>query len=348
MVAKLALCALDARTEVNSSRYLSPVPRRKKYYYNANTHRYERWHLPWWVKLLRAFGFISASVTTGGVLALLAFRFLESPKEKRFDQDRRILQENYSGLLTRLALLDEQLEALEQRDNDVYRAVFERDPLPDSIRQGKDYRMLARQKTSWVRSDTLIARLQQRLHRMDDRIRLQNRSYDTLLRLAATKAQMLAHIPAIQPVSNKNLDRIASGFGYRIDPIYKTPKLHTGLDFAAPMGTPIYATADGTVVSVSYDEGGYGNHVILNHSYGYGTLYGHMVKVKARPGQAVQRGEVIGWVGSTGKSTGPHCHYEVIRNGEKTDPVHYFFHDLSATDYETIVRLAAAGGQSFD
>ena len=141
---------------------------------------------------------------------------------------------------------------------------------------------------------------------------------------------------------------MASGFGYRIDPIYKTPKMHTGLDFAAPIGTPIYATGNGVVVEADYEAGGYGNHVIIDHGYGYETLYGHMVKIKARMGQKVTRGEVIGWVGSTGKSTGPHCHYEVIKNGEKIDPIHFFFNDLTAAEYDRMVRMAASGNQSFD
>jgi murein DD-endopeptidase MepM/ murein hydrolase activator NlpD len=152
----------------------------------------------------------------------------------------------------------------------------------------------------------------------------------------------------VQPVSNKDLSHIASGFGFRIDPIYKTPKMHTGLDFAAAIGTPIYATADGMVASTSFDAAGYGNHVVISHGYGYETLYGHMVRIKAKVGEHVKRGQVIGWVGSTGKSTGPHCHYEVIRNSVKIDPIHYFFNDLSATDYERMVRIAAASNQSFD
>ena len=159
---------------------------------------------------------------------------------------------------------------------------------------------------------------------------------------------MLKRIPAIQPVSNKDLSRVASGFGYRIDPVYKTPKMHTGLDFAAPIGTPIYATADGVVRDASFDAGGYGNHVIINHGYGYQTLYGHMIRIKTRGGEQVKRGQVIGYVGSTGKSTGPHCHYEVIKNNTKIDPIHYFFNDLSPTDYERMIKISAANNQSFD
>ncbi|MEO6328438.1 MAG: M23 family metallopeptidase, partial [Ginsengibacter sp.] len=150
-------------------------------------------------------------------------------------------------------------------------------------------------------------------------------------------------IPAIQPMSNRFLDRIASGFGMRIDPVYGTPKMHKGLDFTAPRGTPIYATGNGVVTVAGYSDEGYGNHVEINHGYGYETLYGHMIRVKVRPGERVNRGEVIGWVGSTGKSTGPHCHYEVHINGQEVDPVYFFYNDLNAQQFDRILKIAATG-----
>jgi murein DD-endopeptidase MepM/ murein hydrolase activator NlpD len=186
------------------------------------------------------------------------------------------------------------------------------------------------------------------LNLLNNRIKAQNDSYNQIDELIKNKAQILSHTPAIQPVSNKDLNRIASGFGYRIDPVYKTVKMHAGLDFAAPQGTPIYATANG-VISIAGNKGnGYGNHVVINHGYGYQTLYGHMVKVKGAPGQKVSRGEVIGWVGSTGKSTGPHCHYEVHKNGNKIDPVYFFYNDLTPEQFDRLLKQAAASNQSFD
>ena len=158
----------------------------------------------------------------------------------------------------------------------------------------------------------------------------------------------MAAIPAIQPISNKQLSRIASGFGFRIDPIYKTRKSHMGLDFAAPSGTPIYATANGIVKFSGFSTSGYGNHVIINHGFGYETLYGHMVRVGATQGQQVKRGQVIGYVGSTGKSTGPHLHYEVIKRGTKVDPVYYFFNDLTPAQFDRLLKEAAANKQSLD
>jgi murein DD-endopeptidase MepM/ murein hydrolase activator NlpD len=180
------------------------------------------------------------------------------------------------------------------------------------------------------------------------RIETQKKSYTQLVDLVKNKEQLLAATPAIQPVSNKDLNRIASGFGYRIDPVYKTIKLHAGLDFAAPQGTPIYATADGVVRESGFSDGGYGNHVVVNHGYGYETLYGHMVRIKARNGQRVKRGEVIGYVGSTGKSTGPHCHYEVHKGGQKLDPVYFFYNDLSPQQFDQLLKRASSSNQSLD
>lgn len=324
------------------------MKRVKKYYYNTTTHRFEKLIVPLRTRLLRILGFLSSSLVTALIIVAIAFRFLDSPGEKKMRKDLQQMGEQYAYMQRQVNDLNKAVGELEDRDNNIYRAIFESAPLPDSIRYGKNYSRIDMKKFAYTGTDELAAQLESELEALGTRIEVQKQSYDTLQRMVQMKEQMLASIPAIQPVSNKDLSHVASGFGYRIDPIYKTPKMHTGLDFAAPIGTPVYATADGTVATTGYDDGGYGNHVILNHGYGYGTLYGHMVKIKVRNGERVKRGQVIGWVGSTGKSTGPHCHYEVIRNGVKIDPVHYFFNDLSATDYERMVRIAASTNQSFD
>lgn len=300
------------------------------------------------MKALRVLGFISAALVTSVIIVSIAFQFLDSPKEKNLHTEMRTLQEEYIALQKDINTLNQTIKELEERDNNIYRGVFESAPLPDSIRHGKKYSTLSMDEFAYAPSDLLIESITNQVYALKHRIAVQQKSYDTLERLVSAKKEMLSAIPAIQPVSNKALDRVASGFGYRIDPIYKTPKMHTGIDFTAAMGTPIYATGDGIVKEANFDNGGYGYHVILNHGYGYETLYGHMVKIKSRPGERIKRGQVIGWVGSSGKSTGPHCHYEVIRYGEKIDPVHFFFNDLSATDYERMVRIAAANNQAFD
>lgn len=323
------------------------MKRVKKYYYNTNTHKFEKLEVSWKVKAIRALGFISAAIVTAAIIVAIAFRFLDSPKEKQLRSEMRMLEEQYANLQKQIDDVNRSVAVLESRDNRIYRSIFESAPIPDSIRAGKQYTIDPKQYKYTSTSD-LITHVAEGLNGLRNRVTAQQRSYDTLERLIQKKEEMLSAIPAIQPVSNKNLDMVASGFGYRVDPIYKTIKMHTGLDFAAATGTPIYATGNGTVSATGFDNGGYGNHVVINHGYGYQTLYGHMVKVKVKRGQRIQRGEVIGWVGSTGKSTGPHCHYEVIKNGEKIDPVHFFFNDLTAQEYERMVQMAASNNQSFD
>lgn len=319
-----------------------------KYYYNTNTLRYEKLEVPLRVKLLRIFGFVAAAVVTAILISYFAFQFVGSPNEKLLRMQNMQLQDRYANLDEQLQTLDQQMKELEKRDNNVYRSIFEANPIPDSARakEIEDQKEIATIMS--MNNSQLVNSITRTISNLNSRITAQNASYNEIDGLIKNKEALLAHTPAIQPVSNKDLSRIASGFGYRIDPVYKTIKMHAGLDFAAPQGTPIYATADGTVSTSGNTGNGYGNHVIIRHGYGYETLYGHMVKVKARAGETVKRGEVIGWVGSTGKSTGPHCHYEVHKNGNKIDPVYFFYNDLSPDQFDRLLKQAAASNQSFD
>lgn len=320
----------------------------EKYFYNSKTLRFEKLDTPLHSKLLRLFGLFSAFAVAALILVSFAFKFIDSPQEKNMQQDMAKMEQRYSLLQTQIKELNNQLEELESRDNDIYRSIFETEPISEADRTGEIHSNIDWDQYKYRDADELMEELQKEMAALHHRLQVQKVSYDTLQQLIASKEKMLACIPAIQPIANRTLNHIASGFGYRIDPIYKTPKMHTGLDFAAAMGTPVYATADGKVAYSGYDDGGYGNHVVINHGYGYETLYGHMVRIKAKPGEKINRGEVIGWVGNTGKSTGPHLHYEVIRNKEKIDPVHFFFNDLTATEYEAVLKKAAVGNQSFD
>ncbi len=319
-----------------------------KYYYNTNSLRYEKLETPLRVKFLRIFGFIAAAFVTAAIISFFAFRFVGSPNEKLMYIENERLQDKYRELNGQVEAAQQQVSELVKRDNEVYRAIFEANPIPDSARA----RALAQEKeiarVEGMRDKDLLNSIINSLNSLTHYVAAQKSSYSEINNLLKNKEQLLAATPAIQPVSNKDLNRIASGFGYRIDPIYKTVKLHAGLDFAAPQGTPIFATANGRVTIAGNTADGYGNHVVINHGYGYETLYGHMVRVKARAGQLVKRGEVIGWVGSTGKSTGPHCHYEVHKNGQKIDPVYFFYNDLSPEQYDLLLKRAAASNQSFD
>lgn len=320
-----------------------------KYYYNTHTLRYEKLVTPLRVKLLRLFGFISGLIVGSAIVIYLYNRFFPKPKDIEANRKYELLKENYNQVNSKIKSLQDQMAALEKRDNEVYRSIFEANPVPDSARAKLIEQQKEIEKIREMDDFELGKDIAQQLNNISARVAFQFKSYDGIADLIKTQDVKLASIPAIQPVSNKQLNRIASGFGMRIDPVYGTPKMHKGLDFTAPQGTPIYATGDGTVSVAGASEGGYGNHVVINHGYGYETLYGHMVRIKVKRGQKVKRGEVIGWVGSTGKSTGPHCHYEVHINGSEVDPVYFFYNDLNAEQYDQLLKLAATGSaKSFD
>ena len=319
-----------------------------KYYYNTHTLRYEKLVTPFRVKLLRVFAFLATAFVTAALISYFAFQFVGSPNEKFLRLQNQALQEDLEDLTDSVGQIQMKMLELERRDNTVYRSIFEATPLPDSARAT----FLEKQKeiasVESMSSNELVRSIAKAIFSLKNRIAAQNASYKEIGHLINNKEKLLAGTPAIQPVSNKDLNRIASGFGHRIDPIYKTVKFHAGLDFTAPQGTPIYATANGVVKTAGFSDGGYGNHVVINHGYGYETLYGHMYRIKAKTGQSVKRGDLIGYVGSTGKSTGPHCHYEVHKNGQKLDPVYFFYNDLSPQQFDQLLKRASASNQSFD
>ncbi len=319
-----------------------------KYFYNTHTLRYEKLEVPLRVRFLRVFAFLATALVTSLIISYFAFRFIGSPSEKLLRAENNRMKDRFQVLNREVKDLQEQMGELERRDNGVYRSIFEADPIPDSARARAIERKGELARLARIDDDELSYSLRQALTNLGRRMKVQESSYKELDGLIKNKEKLLAATPAIQPVSNHELNRIASGFGLRIDPVYKTVKMHAGLDFAAPQGTPIYATADGVVKTSGYSDGGYGNHVVINHGYGYETLYGHMVRTKARAGQRVKRGEIIGYVGSTGKSTGPHCHYEVRKGGNKLDPVYFFYNDLEPAQFNELLKRAKASNQSFD
>ncbi|MCG9900590.1 MAG: peptidoglycan DD-metalloendopeptidase family protein [Sediminibacterium sp.] len=322
--------------------------KKTKYHFNSQTLRFEKVQTPLRVKLLKALGFLAASIATAFLIVFFAFQYIDSPKEKILKQQNDDLRNNYTILNERIKQLELQMKELESRDNNVYRSIFEAQPVPDSARVKE---MQEKREVSLVQAmseSELIQGIAAQLNNLSLRSGYQMKSYEEIEDMVKNKEKLLAAIPAIQPVSNKDLSRVASGFGYRIDPVYKTRRFHAGLDFTAPVGTPIYATADGVVKEAGYNTGGYGNNVVINHGFGFQTLYAHMYKIKARVGQKVKRGEVIGYIGNTGKSTGPHLHYEVHKKGQPVDPIYYFYNDLTPAQFERITKLAKASNQSLD
>jgi murein DD-endopeptidase MepM/ murein hydrolase activator NlpD len=319
-----------------------------KYFYNTNTLRYEKLVTPLRVKLLRIFGFISALAVSCLIIISVYTSFFPKVANKEGQLKYNVIQDNYGILNDKVKTLQQQMAELEKRDNQVYRSIFEANPLSDSARTKFIERKKELEKLSLMSDDALGNDIAKTLNNLTARITYQFESYGAIDKLIKNQGDKLACIPAIQPISNKELTRIASGFGYRIHPIYGIAKMHSGMDFTAPQGTPIYATGDGVVTTANMASGT-GNHVIINHGYGYETVYMHMVRIKTSAGARVKRGEVIGWVGTTGASTGPHCHYEVHINGTKVDPVYFFYNDLNAEQYDRLLKIAATGSaKSFD
>ncbi len=322
--------------------------RKIKYYYNPKNLRYEKYVESAWKKFRMVLGFLSAASVFAFIIVYLAYTYLDSPKEKKLKRELSQLQYQYDVLNNKLDEMGDALVDLQDRDDNIYRVIFEAEPIPSSMRDAgyggsnrfeelNGYDDAELMKSSWVK-------LTQTRYKMY----IQSKSYDALAKLIKSKTEMLASIPAIQPVANKNLKRIGSGFGVRIDPIYKVPVMHEGIDFTAPIGTPIYATGNGRISLVDYGNRGYGNHVIITHGFGYQSLYGHMSRVKVKIGQRINRGDIIGYVGNTGKSTGPHLHYEVIKNGRKINPINFFYSDLTPEEYQQVLELADRNGQSMD
>ncbi len=321
---------------------------KEKYYYNPNTLKYEKYKLSIGQRILRITGFFTSAFFFGFLAMVLGYSFFDNPEEKSKKNEVKQMQEKYEILDKRVDALSKVLQDMGDRDDNIYRVIFESEPLPENLRNGGINKSKIYAELKQLPEATIISNTLTKLESVEKRAFVQSKSYDELTKLIKNKEQMLASIPAIQPVSNKDLKRIASGFGYRIDPVYKTPRMHTGLDFTAETGTPVYATGDGIVEVAGSQGDGYGNKVVINHGYGYETLYGHNSKVLVHAGEKVKRGQTIALVGSTGKSTGPHCHYEVWKNGTKIDPVNYFFNDLTPEQYDQMLKIAEQSNQAFD
>ncbi len=241
------------------------------------------------------------------------------------------------------------LNDLQDRDDNIYRVIFEAEPIPNTIRQagfgGSDrYSVFDNFDNA-----ELLKSATERLDRITKQLYVQSKSFDEVVKLAKNKEKLLASIPAIMPINQKDLlHQVTSGFGWRTHPIYKTPEFHPGMDFTAEQGTPIYATGDGVIEVADNLAQGYGNHVVIKHEFEYQTLYGHMSKIACRVGQKVKRGQLIGYVGSTGLSTAPHVHYEVLKKGERVNPINFYYNDLSPEQYQVMLDLSTKSSQSFD
>lgn len=320
-----------------------------RYQYNESTLSYEKIKVSPWRRMTQVFWYMLASLVSGTAIYLVFNVVYDSPQERQLKNEKAELLLQYELVNKRLDQMGVILADLENRDDNIYRTIFEAEPIPDNIRKAgiggaNRYKSLER-----FRGEAdIVVETSKKLDRLAKQLYIQSKSFDEVIELARQKEDMLASIPAIQPMSNKDLKRMSSGFGKRMHPIYKTVRFHWGNDFTAPVGTEIYATGKGTVSKVDKSGSGYGFHVVVDHGYGYQTLYAHMSKISVREGQKVKRGESVGLVGNTGTSSAPHLHYEVLKNGNKVDPVNFYFNDLSPEEYDMMIQLSSQENQSFD
>ena len=319
-----------------------------KYKFNTKSLTYEKVQISVKQRLWKFLSYVATGTVFAVITVTIAFTYIDSPKEKMQKREIENLRLQYELLNKRLAESSQILQELQERDDDVYRVVFEAEPIPNNVRKAGFGGADRYKELEGFDNSDLIVETSKRLDQVTKQLYIQSKSFDEIMEMAKNKEKLLASIPAVQPIENDKLKHAPGGYGWRTDPIYKTGEFHPGMDFTANTGTEIYATGDGVVETADDVMQGYGNHVVINHGFGYQTLYGHMSRIKVHVGQKIKRGELIGWVGSTGRSTGPHVHYEVIKNGEKVNPINYFFNDLTPEQYQQMIEQASKASQAFD
>lgn len=321
-----------------------------KYYFDPESLAYRKISPKKRKKIGMALLFLSAAALFGFLcfVALLNLPFFQTPRDKMQAREIENLKMRYEILTRKMDHAEEVLASLEERDNNLYRAYFNTSPIPEEQRRAGFGGVNRYRDLEGYNNSELVIETSKRLDILSKQLVIQSKSLDEIAKLAKDKEKLLAAIPAIQPVKNEDLKQMASGFGYRNDPFTKIRKFHAGMDFSAKTGTPIYATGDGVVVKADNTASGYGNHIVIRHGFGYETLYAHLSKYKAKVGQKVKRGDVIGYVGSTGRSEAPHLHYEVHKNGEVINPINFYYGSISAKEYILISKLANQENQSLD
>lgn len=321
---------------------------RIKYYYDTETCKYERVKTKRSDVIFNFLGILSLTAAMAVGLLILYSNYFESPKEL-MQRNKLSEQEFYiENLSKEVDKMKDVLKEVENRDDNIYRTILGAEPIDKNVREAGvgGYDRYKELKDKNFLDEDMVLGLREKVDQLKRKLYIESKSQDDVIKLAEKKEKLSAAIPAIQPISNKQLVAIASGFGFRVHPIYKVKKMHTGIDFAASIGTPIYATADGKVMEVDIKFSGYGKMVEIDHGFGYRTRYAHMHEFAVRPGQTIKRGDLVGYVGNTGLSTAPHLHYEVLINGSQVDPVHYFYNDLSPAEYEKVLQLASIENQS--
>ena len=320
---------------------------KKKYKINPETLAMEQVEhgFRYWVRQTGIY--ILAGVVIGILFLYLFLTFFPSPREKQLLRERASLESQLEVLNSQVDQMQVVMTDLQQRDDNLYRVLFGAEPIPLSVRQGAQRKIDYYEQLAQMTNSELAADLSLKVDLLEKEIYVQAKSYDEVAQMAKEQEIRMENIPAIQPVMNKDLKRVASGYGMRIDPVYHVRKFHQGMDFTAPTGTEVFATGNAKVDFAGWKQG-YGNTVILDHGYGYKTLYAHLYKILVRKGQKVRRSDIIALVGNTGKSTGPHLHYEVRLNNKPVDPRNYYFYDLSPEEYDQMIQLSNNFGQMLD
>lgn len=295
----------------------------------------------------KALGYLSTGIVSGIIFFFLFLQFFETPVTKRLKRENEQLLSQYNLMNKDIEKISKSMEDIQMRDDNIYRVIFEANPIPSTVRMAGFGGANRYTKLESMDNSELIIAVAKKLDVLSKQVYVQSKSYDDVIKMAMGKEKMLASIPSIMPVSNRDLKRTASGWGIRMHPIYRIPRFHYGMDFTAPSGTDIFATGNGIIKEAGRDAG-YGNTILIDHGYGYESMYGHLSRIMVKVGQTINRGDVIGLVGSTGASVGPHLHYEVLKNGQKVNPQNYYFQDLNPLEYEKMITISSNTGQSYD
>ncbi|UGU14828.1 M23 family metallopeptidase [Sinomicrobium kalidii] len=321
-----------------------------KYYYDRETLSYRKIEVKKGKKIRNFLVFLLASFLFGmiGLFTLLNTGLVNTPKELSTSRELKQYELQFELLNKKMEQMEEVLTDIEERDNNIYRLYFEANPIPEEQRKAGFGGVNRYQALEGFDNSKIIVNTTRRLEILQKQMVVQSKSLDEITKLAENKEKLLATIPAIQPVNNKDLKRMASGFGWRTDPFTKARKMHWGMDFSAPRGTPVYASGDGVVKRSDNRAAGYGNHIRIEHGFGYESLYAHLSKYNVRKGQKVKRGDLIGYIGSTGRSEAPHLHYEVFKDGQRINPINFYYGSLSPAEYEELLHVASQENQSLD
>lgn len=333
---------------MNKKQFFFSIMESSKYRFNTKTLSYEKVQKKFSVRMLKFTGFLIVVILIAAGISTLFLSKYDTPEMKSLRKENKQLLTQYKSLNTKLIQIENVLDEIQVRDDNIYRVIFDSDPIPESVRKAGFGGVDVYSDLESFKDADIVLNTSKKIDIISKQAYIQAKSYEDVLNFAIEKENEVSSIPAIMPISNKDLTYTSSGYGMRVHPVYKVLRFHAGMDFVATKGTCVYSTGDGKVVKVKTLRNGHGKHVVIDHGYGYETLYGHLNGFNVKVGEKVKRGQVIGFVGTTGTSTAPHLHYEVHKNGKTVDPKYYFFKDLTPDEFDELVAISSNIRQSFD